>query len=114
RFAATIEDPSGRVVARVPIEVRVVARWGARGYWIVGLAALAGLLACVVLAAQRPPKVTGTLLWAAEGLEATVGRLDLSAVGRGKREVRADSKGRLSLDGPGRAIAIVRAERIGG
>ncbi len=114
RRDATIVDPAGREIARVPIDVRIVARWGRRGWWIVGIAGLALLLALGVLVALRPPKIAGTLLWATEGLEGTVGRLDLGDVGRGKREVRADSKGRLTLDGPGRPIVVVRAERVGG
>ncbi|MCB9826010.1 MAG: hypothetical protein H6805_09330 [Planctomycetes bacterium] len=109
-----VTDRVGREVVRVPVEVRVVARWGSRGWLLVILAALALVLGAVILAALRPPPVKGTLLYAVEGLGGTVGRLDLAPVRRGRREVRADAKGRLSLDGPGKAISVIRAERVGG
>ncbi|MGE0190669.1 MAG: hypothetical protein AB7T63_01390 [Planctomycetota bacterium] len=109
-----VTDRVGREVVRVPVEVRVVARWGDRGWLLVVLAALALVLGAIILAALRPPPVKGTLLYAVEGLGGTVGRLDLAPVRRGRREVRTDAKGRLSLDGPGKPISVVRAERVGG
>lgn len=109
-----VTDRVGREVVRVPVEVRVVARWGSRGWLLVILAVLALVLGVIILAALRPPPVKGTLLYAVEGLGGTVGRLDLAPVRRGRREVRTDAKGRLSLDGPGKPISVIRAERVGG
>jgi hypothetical protein len=112
--SATPRDRAGRRLEEVRLEIEIRPRWGARGWLLVALAAMALLLVGLVLLALRPPPVTGTLLYAVEGMGGTVGRLDLAPVKRRHKEVRVDARGRLALDGPGRPLARIQAQRIGG
>ena len=114
-----IDWPPGGMSQRLPITVENPAKWGVVAYGLIGLAALALLLGLYAWAQFRAPPLTGKLLYTHPSLAGTVGRLDLSGLGRGAAAIRSDTKGRLSLGGrksgkDGQAIAMVRASRIGG
>jgi len=109
-----IEWSQGRTPGTVQIPVAVPARWGKRGFVLVSLAAMALLLALLVLGYMRTPPVKGVLLYTVDGLDGTVGRLDLAAVGRKFRMILTDDKGKLSIGKNGAAIAGVRPTRVGG
>ncbi|MDA1193941.1 MAG: hypothetical protein O2894_02040 [Planctomycetota bacterium] len=96
------------------VPVVVPARWGKRGFVLVSLALMALLLALLVVGYMRTPPVKGVLLYTVEGLDSTVGRLDLAAVGRRTRLIVADDHGKLSVAKQGDAIARVRPTRVGG
>ncbi|MDJ0522272.1 MAG: hypothetical protein QNJ90_09385 [Planctomycetota bacterium] len=106
--------PPGAVPATAKVPVRIPARWGRKGILLVVLAGLALLLALTVVGWMRTPPVRGTLLYTVDGLEGTVGRLDLEPVKRRTRPVTSDPRGRLSVDGEGKVVARVRATRVGG
>ena len=104
----------GRTPGELAIPVAIPARWGKRGFVLVSLAVMALLLALVVIGYMRTPPVTGVLIYTVDGLEGTVGRLDLAAVGRKTRVIIADDKGKLAVAPKGDAIAKVRPTRVGG
>ena len=106
--------PDGPAPEALDLVVVIPARWGVRGWLFVGLAVLALALATFTFLQVRPPPITGTLLYTAEGLERTVGRLDLEPVGRSTAILRADKQGRLSLGTSGEAIAVLRPTRVAG
>ena len=110
----TFEWPAGDAPPPASLPVRIPARWGRKGFLLVGFAGLALLLALTVLGWMRTPAVKGTLLYTVDGLGSTVGRLDLVPVKRGTKPVTSDAKGRLTVAGDGEAIAKVRATRVGG
>ncbi|MHC5009510.1 MAG: hypothetical protein ACYTG6_01015 [Planctomycetota bacterium] len=113
-YRARVAWSGGPAPGAVELTVEVPPRWGAAGWVLVGLAGLALVLVGVAVVAHRTPRVTGSLLYAAKGLEGAVGRLDLSGVGRRRRAVVADARGRLALGGPGREILVIRPTRVGG
>lgn len=106
--------PVGRTPGTVSVPVEVKARWGKRGFVILSLALMALLLALLVVGYMRTPPVQGVLLYTVDGLDGTVGRLDLAAVGRKPKRVLTDDKGKLSIGTKGDAIAKVRPTRVGG
>lgn len=110
----SFEWPAGDVPPPTQVPVRVPARWGKRGFLLVGLAGLALILALTVMGWMRTPAVKGTLLYTVDGLDGTVGRLDLLPVKRGTKPVTSDPKGRLAVAGDGDVVAKVRATRVGG
>ena len=105
---------AGRTPGRIAVPVQIPPRWGTRGFMILALALMALLLALLILIWMRTPSVVGTLLYTVEGLEGTVGRLDLAAVGRRVRAITADATGKLTVAGSGTAIGKVRPTRVGG
>lgn len=98
-----------------PIEavVEVPARWGRRGWVFVGLAALAIALGVGTFLQLRAAPVRGTLLYAVEGLDRTVGRVDLAGMGRRAVVLRADARGRVDLGDDGQPIGTIRPTRVG-
>jgi len=94
--------------------VDVPARWGMWGYLMLGLAAVALGIGVYAFVQLRMPPVTGTLLYAIDGVDGVVGRLDLRPVGRKTTPVRSDKKGKLHLNGDGELVATVVATRVGG
>ena len=109
-----IHWPHGDAPRALPVEITVPARWGARGWIFVALAGLALALALFTFLKLRAPPIHGTLLYTVEGLEATVGRLDLAKVGRKATALRSDKRGKLGLGATGEAIALLRPTRVGG
>lgn len=103
----------GRAPEDVRVPIGLTARWGARGWILVGLAGLALLLGVLAFFQLRPPPLRGTLLYTARSLGGTVGRLELG-VPRRQAEIVRDSRDRLSLGGAGDVLASVRATRVGG
>lgn len=106
--------PPGEAPDRIAVLVRLPARWGRVGWVLVALAALALVLGVVVGLHMRAPRLEGTLLYAIRGRSDTVGRLDLAAVGRGRKALRADRLDRLSLEGDGEVLGVVESTRVGG
>ena len=104
----------GTTPGRVEVPVAIPARWGKRGFVILSLAVMALLLALLVIGYMRTPPVKGVLLYTVDGLDGTVGRLDLAPVGRKVKSVLTDDKGKLSIGPKGDAIAKVRPTRVGG
>ena len=104
----------GRTPGEVAVPVEVRARWGKRGFVLLTLALMALLLALLVIGYMRTPPLRGVLLYTVDGLDGTVGRLELAAGGRKTRLVLSDDKGKLSLGAKGNAIAKVRPTRVGG
>ncbi len=113
-LAVQLDWPLGPAPGAIGLPVLVKPRWGSAGWILVGLAAIALVIGGIALSHLRSPAVVGTLLYAVEGKEGAVGRLDLSAVGRGRRALRVDEAGRLHLGGKGSRLGQVRASRIGG
>ncbi len=114
-----VEWPGGPGPGSVRVDLVQAPRWGTLGYVFIALAAIAVALGLFALRQMRVPPLAGTLLYATEGLEGAVGRLDLGAVGAGARAVRSDVEGRLALEdlraATGReTVAVVRATRVGG
>ncbi len=103
----------GAVPGDVQAAVDVPARWGTRGWVFVGLAVLAIALATITFLQLRSPPVKGTLLYAVEGLERTVGRLDLAPVGRRASVISSDERGRLDVGTEGTPVATIRPTRVG-
>lgn len=108
----------GAVPEDLSLTIRVRARWGAAGWILAALAALALALGLWGLLQLRAAPVDGTLLYVVEGRQSAVGRLDLTPAGRHVTPVLADKAGRLSLGGRrkhgGSPVAIVRPTRVGG
>lgn len=113
-LAVDLAWPAGPAPGRVQVPVLVRPRWGRGGWILVGLAAIALVIGGIALSHLRSPAVMGTLLYAVEGKEGAVGRLDLSVVGRGSIALRVDEAGRLHLGGKGRRLGRIHASRIGG
>lgn len=93
--------------------VEIPARWGTRGWIFLGLAVLALGLAVGTVIQLRATPVRGTLLYAVDGMQRTVGRLDLSPIGRKAVVLTTDMQGRVSIDGEGEPIAAIRPTRVG-
>jgi len=106
--------PRGPVPGAIRVPVFVKPRWGAAGWILVGLAAIALVIGGIALSHLRSPAIQGTLLYAVEGKAGAVGRLDLASVGRGSATLRVDEAGRLHLSGKGPRLGRVHASRIGG
>lgn len=106
--------PPGDTPGKVEVPVEVPARWGKRGFVLVALALMALVLGLLVIGYMRTPAVKGVLIYTIDGMDGTVGRLDLAAVGRKTRVIVADDKGKLSVAAKGDAIARVRPTRVGG
>ncbi len=104
----------GRDPGVINVPVEIPARWGERGFIILTLALMALLLVLLVSVYMRTPPVKGTLLYTVDGLDGTVGRLDLAAVGRKTRVIASDANGKLSVANRGESIAKVRPTRVGG
>ncbi len=98
-----------------PVEARVEvpARWGTRGWIFVGLAVLAIALGVGTFLQLRAAPVRGTLLYAVQGLERTVGRVDLTPIGRRAVVLRSDERGRVDIGDEGEAIGTIRPTRVG-
>lgn len=112
----------GGVPDGLAIRIEVRPRWGAAGWILAGLAALALALGLWGVLQLEAAPVEGTLLYQVEGRKGTVGRLDLAPVGRRAASVRADPGGRLSLvshrrrrgDRAEAVVVVVRPTRVGG
>ena len=117
---ATLEVPlrvewdPGAAPEHLLVSIEIAPKWGNKGFILVGLAAAALLLGGLVVVLMRPAPVRGTLLYTVEGLEGTVGRLDLTPVGRRATLICADERGRLSLDAGGTRMLRVLPTRVGG
>jgi hypothetical protein len=96
------------------VPVVIPARWGERGFVLLSLALMALLLILLVSIYMRTPPVKGTLLYTVDGLDGTVGRLDLAAVGRKVHVIVSDPNGKLVVAKRGDSIAKVRPTRVGG
>lgn len=107
---------AGTAPGTIEVPVGLTPRWGKKGYILVVLAGLAILLALLIFLQMRSASLSGTLIYTVEGLEGTVGRLDLSSGGRGVAVVRSDERGRLTLQGKGSERIVVRVlpTRVGG
>ena len=108
-----INDAAGTTIGTQTLHVTISPRWGSRGWILVGLAALTALLGFATLWHLRPHPLKGTLLYTADGLRQTVGKLDLARLGRKKGRLHADANGRLSFS-KGVAIARLIPTRVGG
>nr|MDJ0975952.1 hypothetical protein [Planctomycetota bacterium] len=53
------------------------------------------------------------LLYAVQGLERTVGRVDLTPIGRRAVVLRSDERGRVDIGDEGEAIGTIRPTRVG-
>ncbi len=104
----------GRTPGTITVPVEIGARWGKRGFVLVSLALMALLLALLIVGYMRTPPVKGVLLYTVDGLDGTVGRLDLAPVRRKTRVIVSDDKGKLSIAPKGDAIAKIRPTRVGG
>ena len=114
RVGLTVNWPAGAAPGRLEVPVLITPRWGVKGYIFVGLAAAAVLLGLMILFQMRSVSVEGTLIYTVEGLDGTVGRLDLAPIGRRSTHVRADERGRLSLGKEGEIVARIWPTRVGG
>ncbi len=109
-----VEWDGGQFDEPIDVSVAIPARWGTKGYLFVGLAMLAFALGVGAFVMMRPPPLTGTLLYTVERMAGTVGRLDLSPVGRKPATIAADKHGRLELDIAGELVARLKPTRVGG
>jgi hypothetical protein len=95
-IALQIEWPVGDAPGPFDLSMQIAPKWGGKGFLLIGLAGAAVLLGISVMFLMRSAPVRGTLIYTVDGLEGTVGRLDLAPVGRRTSAVTADERGRLS------------------